>query len=92
MHQMTNGNFESVGMRSGINTSPAFLTSATGQGVAWSDIDHDGDLDVLLGERNGSAGHINQLFRNDIPLGNSWLQVRWWATACTLRATLLVRV
>lgn len=76
MHQRPDGTFESVGVRSGISMNADFATSDTGQGLAWSDVDHDGDLDVLLGERHGGVGHANQLFRNDLPAGNNWMQIR----------------
>ena len=35
------------------------------QNHAWSDIDHDGDLDLLIGARDQGGGRANLLFRND---------------------------
>jgi hypothetical protein len=46
------------------------------QNHAWSDIDHDGDLDLLVGGRDTGGGRPNFLFRNDIGDQNAWLALR----------------
>ena len=42
------------------------------RGAAYADIDHDGDLDVLLTANNGPA----YLFRNDGGNANNWIAIR----------------
>ncbi len=46
------------------------------QNHAWSDIDHDGDLDLLVGGRDGGGGRPNFLFRNEIGQENRSLAIR----------------
>ena len=43
------------------------------QNHAWSDIDRDGDLDLLVGGRDTGGGRPNFLFRNDIGAQNRWM-------------------
>lgn len=46
------------------------------QNHAWSDIDHDGDLDLLIGGRDLGGGRPNFLYRNEVGHQNRWLQIR----------------
>ncbi|MBD91051.1 MAG: hypothetical protein CL940_12010 [Deltaproteobacteria bacterium] len=46
------------------------------QNHAWSDVDLDGDLDLLAGGRDTGGGRPNFLFRNDIGNVNPWLKLR----------------
>ncbi|PCC72250.1 Repeat domain-containing protein [Nannocystis exedens] len=78
MHQEADGSFTSVGPISGINDSqatPARMKQA--QNHAWADIDHDGDLDLLVGGRDiGGAGRPNFLFENRVGQDNLWMSIR----------------
>lgn len=77
MHQLPDGSFESLGVTSGINDPEEVLRRMKGaQNHAWSDIDHDGDLDLLVGGRDQGGGRPNFLFRNDLGQDNRWLAVR----------------
>jgi hypothetical protein len=53
-----------------------YRTMKNAQNHAWSDIDHDGDLDLLVGGRDTGGGRPNFLFQNDIGQQNRWLAVR----------------
>ncbi len=79
-HQLADGTYQSVGLDSGINdpmdTTSALPRMKAGQNHAWSDIDHDGDLDLLVGGRDHGGGRANFLFRNEIGSQNTWLAVR----------------
>ncbi|KIG17990.1 hypothetical protein DB30_02205 [Enhygromyxa salina] len=77
MRQRADGSFESLGVQSGINDpNEALLRMKGAQNHAWSDIDHDGDLDLLVGGRDQGGGRPNFLFRNDAGQDNRWLAVR----------------
>jgi enediyne biosynthesis protein E4 len=77
MHQQADGSFTSVGAASGINDPDATVPSMkAAQNHAWSDIDHDGDLDLLVGGRDTGGGRPNFLFRNTIGEQNAWLAIR----------------
>jgi enediyne biosynthesis protein E4 len=76
-HQDDDGLFTSVGLQSGINDSRAAFARMKGaQNHAWSDVDHDGDLDLLVGGRDQGGGRPNFLFRNELGHDNRWLAVR----------------
>jgi hypothetical protein len=103
MHQRDDGSFASLGIASGINDPAEVLDRMKGaQNHAWSDIDHDGDLDLLVGGRDQGGGRPNFLFRNDIGQDNRWLAVEivgdgqsvdrdGFGTRVTLRAGELLR-
>lgn len=82
-HQRESLVFESVGLTSGINDpgdpARAEHQRAKGSGShAWSDIDHDGDVDLLVGafQHFADEGRANFLLRNDIGSRNAWLAIR----------------
>jgi hypothetical protein len=82
MHQLEDGTFEDVGITSGINDldDTQLRRGAAAQSHCYSDIDHDGDLDLLIGGRkNGETfakGRPNYLLENLIGSSNRWLAVR----------------
>ena len=76
-HQKLNGNFESMGEVCGINDPNDDLwvrAKKTGNNV-WFDLEHDGDLDLLLGAGDMGSGRPNFLLRNEIGHQNRWLAV-----------------
>jgi hypothetical protein len=53
-----------------------YLQMKAAQNHAWSDIDHDGDLDLLVGGRDTGGGRPNFLFENTLGSNNAWLALR----------------
>ena len=51
---------------------PAISSRHVSRGCAFGDFDNDGDLDVLIMNRNEPPS----LLRNDVPSGNHWIKVR----------------
>jgi hypothetical protein len=80
MHQLEDGTFESVGEACGINDPSALAGGIermkAAQNHAWADIDHDGDLVLLVGGRAHGPGRPNFLFENRVGQKNNWLAVR----------------
>ncbi len=81
-HQLADGTFENISFGAGINDvndQTTYLSKGAGS-HSWSDIDHDGDLDLLIGLHRISeiteAGRPNRLFRNDVGQSNDWLALR----------------
>lgn len=60
--------------------NPAVESPNRGRGLAYADIDNDGDIDFLVGNVNKHATSDTiqkvQLFRNDNFLPNNWLKIR----------------
>ena len=67
-HNLGKRRFENVSAAMG----PAFNRAIVARGAAYADIDHDGDLDILISTNHGPA----YLFRNDGGNRNKWLSVR----------------
>ena len=63
-----NGTFVELGEDAG----PAILSPHVSRGCAFGDFDNDGDLDILIMNRNEPP----TLLRNDAPSGNHWLKIR----------------
>jgi hypothetical protein len=76
--QLEGGNFESLGLTSGVNDLSGeheFKRMKRAQNHAWADIDHDGDLDLLVGGRDKGGGRPNFLFENQAGQDNDWLVI-----------------
>ena len=63
-----NGTFVELGDEAG----PAIASRHVSRGCAFGDFDNDGDLDILIMNRNEPP----TLLRNDAPAGNHWIKVR----------------
>lgn len=78
-HQLADGTFESVATPAGIdnpNDTAKLPAVKAGQNLAWSDIDHDGDFDLLVGGRDHGGGRANYLFRNEVGSYQHWIALR----------------
>jgi enediyne biosynthesis protein E4 len=64
LHNAGHGKFDQV--------AAGFSKPLVARGAAYADIDHDGDLDVLVATNNGPA----VLYRNDGGNRNHWLQLK----------------
>lgn len=73
--QAADGSFEDLGYGSGVNDpdDTQWRKMKGGQNHAWSDIDHDGDMDLLVGGRDQGGGRPNFLFENTVGQDNRWL-------------------
>lgn len=79
-HQERDRRFTSVGIGPGINDVPAdggpSKRMKKGQNLSFSDVDHDGDLDLLVGGRDTGGGRPNFFFENTLGQNNSWIALR----------------
>ena len=80
------GKFEDVSKQTGVEMQRPIVA----RGAAYADIDHDGDLDVLITTNHGSA----YLYRNDTAEKNHWISTRLTGTGKSNRSALgaVVRV
>jgi hypothetical protein len=76
LHQTADGHFEVLDRAVGLTDEDAGPGMKGAQNHAWSDIDHDGDLDLLVGARDQGGGRANLLFRNDLGDKHHWLALR----------------
>lgn len=75
--QGADGQFKSFGLVSGVNDLAAGgKRGKAGQNLAWADIDHDGDPDLLFGARDMGGGRANLLFENTVGQDNTWLALQ----------------
>src|SRR5207245_10374067 len=66
--------FREIGAQAG----PGFQARIVGRGLAASDLDGDGDPDLLINVNNGPA----MLLRNDLPPRRHWLSFTLIGTRC----------
>jgi hypothetical protein len=76
MRQKPDGMFEVLDRSVGLTDEDGGPGMKGAQNHAWSDIDRDGDLDLLLGARDQGGGRANLLFRNDLGSKHHWLGLR----------------
>ena len=76
MHQLPDGTFDPLDRKVGLTDEDGGLGIKGAQNHAWSDIDHDGDLDLLVGGRDQGGGRANLLLRNDLGSKHHWLAVQ----------------
>jgi len=67
-HNLGKGKFENRSATVGDDLTRPIVA----RGAAFADIDHDGDLDLLITTNDGPA----YLYRNDLANGNHWISVR----------------
>ncbi|MBA3464378.1 MAG: CRTAC1 family protein [Deltaproteobacteria bacterium] len=67
MHQTADGMFEVMDSLIGVKGA---------QNHGWSDIDRDGDLDLLIGGRDQGGGRANLLYRNELGSKHHWLALK----------------
>ena len=67
-HNRGNGTFTELGSEAG----PGITARHVSRGAAFGDFDNDGDVDILVMNRNEPPS----LLRNDAPKGNHWIKVR----------------
>ena len=67
-----NGKFEQLVEEAG----PALMERHSSRGIAFGDIDNDGDIDIVVWNRNEPPS----LLRNDLKSSNHWLQLRLTGT------------
>ena len=76
MHQRPDGHFDALDRSVGLTDEDHGPGMKGAQNHAWSDIDHDGDLDLLIGGRDQGGGRANLLFRNDLGDKHHWLALK----------------
>ncbi len=75
MHQQADGMFNILDRTVGLTDEDHGPGMKGAQNHAWSDIDRDGDLDLLVGARDQGGGRANLLFRNDLGNQHHWLAI-----------------
>jgi hypothetical protein len=77
-HNSRNGKYLDISSTSGDGLKQKIV----GRGLAWADIDNDGDPDALIAANGGQA----LLLRNDSPSSNHWLRLRLEGTVANRSA------
>jgi hypothetical protein len=73
MHQQSDGSFAVLDRVVGLTDEDHGPGMKGAQNHAWSDVDRDGDLDLLIGARDQGGGRANLLFRNELGTKHHWL-------------------